>query len=91
MSRLLFWVILIIVIGFAVRAKLRAAIRKSQLQQEEQWRQQQYRQQGRQAEPASIENMTSCAHCGLHFPASEAVTADGLDYCSPAHVRLPPR
>jgi len=95
MSRLLFWVILIIVIGFAVRAKLRAAIRKSQLQQEAQWRQQQgqqqYGQPGRQAEPASIENMTSCAHCGLHFPASEAVTADGLDYCSPAHVRLPPR
>ncbi len=91
MSRLLFWVILIIVIGFAVRAKLRAAIRKSQLQQEEQWRRQQYQQQGRQAEPVSIENMTSCAHCGLHFPASEAVRADGLDYCSPAHVRLPPR
>jgi len=91
MSRLLFWVILIIVIGFAVRAKLRAAIRKSQLQQEEQWRWQQNQQQGRQAEPVSIENMTSCAHCGLHFPASEAVRADGLDYCSPAHVRLPPR
>ena len=93
MSRLLFWIILIIVIGFAVRAKLRAAIRKSQLQQQEQWRQQQqqYGQPGRQAEPAAIENMTSCAHCGLHFPASEAVTADGLDYCSPAHVRLPPR
>lgn len=91
MSRLLFWIILIIVIGFAVRAKLRAAVRKSQLQQQEQWRQYQQQQQGRQAEPASIENMTSCAHCGLHFPASEAVRADGLDYCSPAHVRLPPR
>jgi len=95
MSRLLFWIILFIVIGFAVRAKLRAAIRKSQLQQQEQWRQQGYQQhnqqQGRQAEPAAIENMTSCAHCGLHFPASEAVHADGLDYCSPAHVRQPPR
>jgi len=95
MSRFLFWIILIIVIGFAVRAKLRAAVRKSQLQQQEQWRQyqqqQQQQQRGRQAEPASIENMTSCAHCGLHFPASEAVRADGLDYCSPAHVRLPPR
>jgi len=93
MSRLLFWIILIIVIGFAVRAKLRAAIRKSELQQQAQWRQQQQyqQQQGRQAEPAAIENMSSCAHCGLHFPASEAVRADGLDYCSPAHVRLPPR
>jgi uncharacterized protein len=33
--------------------------------------------------------MAQCAHCGVHFPASEAVRADGLDYCSPAHVRLP--
>lgn len=92
MSRLLFWIGLILLIGFAVRAKLRAAIRKSQLQQQEQWRQQQGQQhQGRPAEPVAIESMASCAHCGLHFPASEAVRADGLDYCSPAHVRLPPR
>ena len=90
MSRLLFWVVLVIVIGFAVRAKLRAAIRKGQEQQQEEWRQQ-GGQQRRAEPPAAIENMTSCAHCGLHFPASEAVRADGLDYCSPGHVRLPPR
>ena len=36
--------------------------------------------------PAAIENMTSCAECGLHFPASEALHAGGHDYCSPAHV-----
>jgi len=89
MSRMLFWIGLIVLIGFAVRAKLRAAIRKSAMQQQEQWQQQQGG--GRQAEPAAIENMASCAHCGLHFPASEAVRADGLDYCSPGHVRLPPR
>ena len=84
MSRLLFWIALIVLIGFAVRAKLRAAVRRSE--------------EGlpprRQAEPqpgTQIENMTRCAHCGLHFPASEAVRADGLDYCSPGHVRLPPR
>ena len=34
--------------------------------------------------------MASCAHCGLYFPASEAVSADGRDYCCPAHVRQPP-
>jgi uncharacterized protein len=27
----------------------------------------------------------------VHFPASEAVRADGHDYCSPGHVRLPPK
>ena len=39
----------------------------------------------------AAEDMVSCAHCGLHFPASEAVHADGHDYCSPGHVRLPPK
>ena len=85
MSRLLFWVVLVIVIGFAVRAKLRAAIRKGQERQQEEWRQQ-GGQQHRAEPPAAIENMTSCAQCGLHFPASEALHADGRDYCSPAHL-----
>jgi uncharacterized protein len=35
--------------------------------------------------------MACCAHCGVYFPASEAVRADGRDYCSPGHVRLPPQ
>lgn len=83
MSRLLFWIGLIILIGFAVRAKLRAAARR-------------YDEQQTPPRPSSpppgtqIENMSRCAHCGLHFPSSEAVSADGLDYCSPGHVRLPP-
>ncbi len=85
MSRLLFWIALIALIGFAVRAKLRAAIRRHEESTPP-----------RPSSPApapgmQIENMTRCAHCGLHFPASEAVRADGLDYCSPAHVRLPPQ
>lgn len=82
MSRLLFWIALIALIGFAVRAKLRAAARRHD-----------ERMPPRPSAPppgTQIENMTRCAHCGLHFPASEAVHADGLDYCSPGHVRLPP-
>jgi len=27
----------------------------------------------------------------VYFPASESVHADGQDYCSPGHVRLPPK
>jgi uncharacterized protein len=82
MSRIVFWVALFILIGFALRAKLRSAARRAE---------------ERMAPPrasasptVAIEDMTRCAHCGLHFPASEAVRADGLDYCSPGHVRLPP-
>ena len=81
MSRALFWILLAILIYFAVRAKLRAAARNHQV----------HVPPKPAAPPATaIENMTSCAHCGLHFPASEALHADGRDYCSPAHLRLPP-
>lgn len=39
------------------------------------------------ARPA--EDIVHCAHCGLHFPASEAVAgADGERYCTEAHRRL---
>jgi uncharacterized protein len=31
--------------------------------------------------------MSSCAHCGLYFPSSEAVHEGGRDYCSQAHAR----
>ncbi|WP_151445423.1 PP0621 family protein [Lacisediminimonas profundi] len=36
---------------------------------------------------ASPEKMLRCAHCGLHIPSSEAVTADDgrLAYCSDEH------
>lgn len=78
MSRILFWILLIGLVGFAIRAKLKSLTRDQP--------------PARRPTPAAeIESMTQCAHCGLHFPSSEAVHADGKDYCSPGHVRLPPR
>lgn len=78
MSRLLFWLALAVLVVMAIRSKLRGSGTKPPPA----------RQSGpRQASP--IESMTSCAHCGVYFPSSEAVRADGLDYCCPAHVRLP--
>jgi uncharacterized protein len=82
MSRLVFWIGLIVLIFFALRSKLRAAARNHQGQVPPQ----QGNAAPRAAPPAVIENMTSCAQCGLHFPASEALHADGRDYCSPAHL-----
>lgn len=78
MSRIVFWVVLIVVVGFAVRAKLRAAVRRADTHVPP--------PRPRAHSGAAIENMTSCAHCGLHFPVSEAVRVDGHDYCSPAHA-----
>jgi uncharacterized protein len=35
------------------------------------------------------EAMVQCAHCGIHFPVSEAVVhASGAHYCSEEHRRL---
>lgn len=77
MTRILFWIALIVLVVMAVRAKLRAMTPKEPGAQRS------------AREPAQVESMARCAHCGVYFPASEAVHADGLDYCSPAHVRLP--
>jgi uncharacterized protein len=78
MSRLLFWLALAVLVVMAIRSKLRASrIKPSQPPRPE------------PQAPAAVESMACCAHCGVYFPASEAVRADGLDYCSPGHVRLP--
>ncbi|MFL9924694.1 PP0621 family protein [Herbaspirillum lusitanum] len=38
---------------------------------------------------SDVEPMVQCAHCGIHFPISEAVThASGAHYCSEEHRRL---
>ncbi|MGJ7916873.1 PP0621 family protein [Massilia sp. LXY-6] len=87
MTRLLFWIALIILVVMAVRSKLRAAGAARG-----------YHPQGGEGAPAAgparaparveeSERMTSCAHCGIYFPASEAVHADGRDFCSQAHAR----
>lgn len=34
------------------------------------------------------ERMVSCAHCGLHVPASESVTSGGRYYCCEEHRSL---
>lgn len=96
MTRLLFWIALVILVVMAVRSKIRAAVARAQAQAAASgpaggaagagpapgnWR---------RVEDES-ERMCSCAHCGIYFPASEAVRSDGRDYCSPAHAQLPPR
>ena len=95
MTRLLFWIALIILVVMAVRSKLRAAMARAQGP---------VPGAGQGTGPAAgaagtdwrrvedeSERMSCCAHCGIYFPSSEAVTADGRDYCSPAHARLESR
>jgi len=77
MSRIVFWIALLVLVFFALRSKLRAALRKQEMHAPP---------PPHTTPPPAIEDMTSCAQCGLHFPASEALHADGRDYCSPAHL-----
>jgi uncharacterized protein len=92
MTRLLFWIALAILVVAAIRSKLRAAMTRAQDPavnpasgpapassgaDTKAWR---------RVEDQS-ETMLSCAHCGIYFPASEAVRADGRDYCGTAHAR----
>jgi uncharacterized protein len=35
--------------------------------------------------PPPIEDMVTCAHCGLHLPRSDAIEAGMLHYCGEAH------
>lgn len=84
MSRLLFWIGLAVLVVMAIRAKLREIAPRPPAAGRAGPRADALRE-------APSERMTSCAHCGLYFPASEAVSADGRDYCCPAHVRLPPQ
>jgi len=36
------------------------------------------------------QQMTRCAHCGLHLPASDAIAGPGGVYCSAAHRQAGP-
>lgn len=89
MTRLLFWIALIILVVMAVRNKLRGVLEP--------------RQPGSQAGPGpgpmaggqarargrvrdESERMSCCAQCGLYFPSSEAVSAGGREYCCAAHA-----
>jgi len=89
MTRLLFWIALIILVVMAIRSKLRAAVAARGFDS-------QAGQGGMPAGAAHVqprveesERMTSCAHCGLFFPASEAVHQGGQDFCCEAHARQP--
>jgi uncharacterized protein len=84
MMRALFWIALVVLVVMAIRSKLRAAATRSASHDAGA-----RRTTTTTTEPAEIESepMTRCEFCGVYFPASEAVRAEGRDYCSPAHAR----
>ncbi len=101
MSRIIFWLGLIFLVIFAIRSKIRDVQKRHQQQfrppQQAQPEQPAAPPQGSQAYKAraaaqaanDAEVMLQCAHCGIFYPASETVRANGRDYCSTAHASLP--
>ena len=80
MSRILFWLALAFLVLFALRSKWRSMGAPPK----------QPKQPNRpQRTLPEAETMLCCTHCGIYFPASEAVRANGRDYCSTAHAGLP--
>ena len=77
MTRVLFWLALAFLVLMALRSKLRGM------------RMPPPQAPPRKKELPAAEAMLCCAHCGMYYPASETVQADGLDYCSAAHVPPP--
>ncbi|HAT30802.1 MAG TPA: hypothetical protein DCW29_08115 [Janthinobacterium sp.] len=77
MTRILFWLALAFLVLMALRSKVKDIV-----------------QPGPTARPAAppaeveAEAMLCCVHCGVHYPASETVSAKGRDYCSAAHAGL---
>lgn len=63
--RLLFWILLGGLIYFALRKKWRNKIAAAQREEAQ--------ENIAVVKPQSVESMLVCAHCGVYFPASEAV------------------
>ncbi|MDP3842421.1 MAG: PP0621 family protein [Oxalobacteraceae bacterium] len=72
--RFLAWLVLGLLVVWAIRSKIKAsAIRTENAEVP------------RLDEP---ELMVQCIHCGVHFPASEALSQAGMLFCSEEHRRL---
>jgi uncharacterized protein len=100
MSRILFWLALVFLVVFAIRSKLREAVRRGEQQRQgplpgagapgqSQSGAAGYQARAAEKAVAEAETMLCCAHCGVYYPASETVQLNGRDYCSTAHAGLP--
>ena len=80
MSKLIFWVVVIVFALFATRLLVRSQVKPST--------------DNRPPAPrkprggAQPESMVRCAHCGIHLPRSEALLSGGETGCSQEHAKL---
>jgi uncharacterized protein len=103
MSRIIFWLALVFLVIFAIRSKIRQAQKRHQQQFRQPppaaqpgpqagtpfSSQSSYKARAAEKAANDAEVMLQCAHCGVYYPASETVRANGRDFCSAAHAALP--
>lgn len=78
MSKLLFWIVVILIALIAVRLATRHAAAKARPPAEPASRR-------RKTRSEAAQTMVQCAHCGIHLPTSEAVRRQGHNYCGLPH------
>lgn len=82
MGKLLFWIIVIVGVLFAMRLLARHAAKEKAPAPTP------------TAPPAAgrkhdtVPHMARCAHCGIHLPRAEALLLKGNTWCSEEHARL---
>lgn len=82
MGKLLSWLVLVALVYLGLRL-----IALSRRRRERAAAGRARREAGDPAARAQVggEMMVRCAHCGVHLPASEAISAGGRTYCDRAH------
>lgn len=86
MSKIVFWVVVILVLLLVSRLAGRAAARHRAARRQQ--------REPMPKPPPRTTSMVQCAHCGVHLPAHEALRSQGTTWCSADHARLgtpPPR
>ncbi|HEY5634139.1 MAG TPA: PP0621 family protein [Burkholderiaceae bacterium] len=96
MGKLLFWVVVIAAVWIAIKFAQASARRVERSARDARAGRDGdggagSRERDGAANAARGELMIRCAHCGVYFPQSDAVSAGSLRYCSIAHRDAGPR
>lgn len=79
MSKLLFWIVVVLVVLLVMRLTARhAAARHHRASPTPR----------RPGAPKRYDTMVQCAHCGVHLPAADALHYHGKTWCSREHAQL---
>lgn len=90
MSKLLFWIVIILVALVVARLLAQKAARGAPPTPSSRHRYPPGARPGAKDSPGS-ELMVRCAHCGIQLPTDEAVRRKGYNYCGLAHSLRGPK